>query len=126
MPKSRSRREETFYKDEQAAREGLGGNPETGQHGYSRSPNTGLMFKKPGHPTMNLAQEADARLGGQLVQRGEGMASFERGDPRLQVGAEAAPRDTDISGALYESDTLRAIQKGKAPRTAEARKKRKP
>ncbi len=125
MGKSRSQRE-TFYKEEQAAREGLGGDPETGQHGFSRSPNTGLMFKKPGHPTLDKAQKEDAKLGGQLVQVGEGMASFERGDPRLQQGSVSAPRDTDISGALFNSETLRAIERGKAPRTEEAKKKRKP
>jgi len=133
MPKSRSQKE-TFYKDEQAAKEGLGGNPETGQHGYSRSPDTGLMFKLPGHPTMNLAVEEDRRTvapsgdnpghpGGRVVQRGVGMASYPDGDPRQQMSSEGAPRDLDISGAIYESDTQRAISQGKAPRTAAKRRK---
>ena len=114
----------TFYKDAEAERFGLAGNPETGAHGASRNPYTGLMLKLPGHDTVNLAVETDRREGYRVTQIGQGLSSFETSDPRLQTGSEVAPRDTDISGAIYESETKAAIAAGKAPRTEAARKKR--
>jgi hypothetical protein len=113
----------TYYKDAEAARLGLGSTPT--RHGASRNPYTGLLLKKPGHPTVNLSVREDKKQGYRTYQYGNGLGSFEKSDPRGRAGAANARRDRDISGATYDSDTEEAIRKGKAPRTSARRKKRK-
>ena len=69
-------------------------------HLGSRSPVTGEILKRPGHPTLHKSITADKEKGYQNVLRGDTLYSFQRDDPRLRGGSASAPRGRDLSGAV--------------------------
>ena len=119
MPKSRSRKD---YDEEKALAAGLT-RDETGRFG-SRDPVTGRIFKAPGHSTLIKSVKEDQALGFRNVIQGTRLQSQEEGSPQLQMGSVSAPRDVDLSGAVFPSELDLAIKAGLAPRSAERRKKR--